>query len=243
MATNQEVLESLAKLEKSSKLAIPLALISFLAIMAMIALSGIKLSERQREISEANAEITLKRNELQKLRVEAATLVAEAEARVRAADQQIEAAASSFSNQDRAVSLQSARQELAIADASLSKAKASVVQTNKLSTTGPRFGTLNLDIFYCESKASTAKPLAGRVGSLKDNSVGRWRVRSLSETVNASEGYRIYDNVIRFNPDEAKIAQNLAMDAKEKLNIEFRLQETSYPTPGYLSAFICSKGP
>lgn len=242
MATNQEVLDSLAKLQRSSKLAIPFALIAFIAIMGMLALSGRELSERRQEIADANSEITRKRDELQKLRDEASKVVSEAEARVRAADQQIEAAVSSGSNQDRAVSLQSARQELAIADASLAKAKANVVQSKGLSDSVPRFGTLNLDIFYCESNASTAKPQAERVVSLRGNSVGRWRVRSLSETVNASEGYRIADNVIRFNPDEATVARNLATDARVKLNIEFRLHEIGYRTPGYLSAFICSSG-
>lgn len=232
MATNTDILNSISKLEKSSRLAIPLGLLAFFAIAAMLYLSAMELQQTQQQIEQA-------RLELNDLKAEAAKVVAETQARLRTADQTIEEASINATTKDLAIRLQTAREDIAVADASLTGAKIQIKALRHPSNTSIRYGTMSIDVFFCESSGPIAKESADRVAALKGDSIGRWRVRPLSTTINASSGYRIFDNVIRYNQDEVEVAKNLMEDAKKQAGITFRLQETTYPTPGYVSAFIC----
>lgn len=239
MSSTEEALITISKLQRSSRVAIPLSLAAILSIVGMLWLSGSELAERRAEIAAANSELDQKRQELEKVKQETSRLLAQTEERLSKADQQIEAASRTQTTQEREITLATARQELAFADAVLNTTRTGIVGTARGPDTALRFGTINIDIFYCQATSSVTKPLADTVARLKENELGRWRVRPLSETVNASPGYRVSDNVIRHNEDELSIARNLADDAKAKLGVHFRLQQVSYSTPGYLSAFIC----
>jgi len=101
-------------------------------------------------------------------------------------------------------------------------------------------GNFNVDFFYCESKKATSEPIVRNALSLKTSSdTGRWRARALPESINQQPGYGISSNVVRFTPPEERpVAEALAKLLETKgVNVAF--QEISYPTPGYVSVFIC----
>lgn len=101
-------------------------------------------------------------------------------------------------------------------------------------------GTFNVDFFYCEKKKLSSEPIARRALTLKQSSdTGRWRLRALPESINQQVGYGISTNFIRFTaPDEMTVAETLKTKlASQSVSVQF--QEISYPTPGYVSVFIC----
>ena len=101
-------------------------------------------------------------------------------------------------------------------------------------------GSYNVDFFYCEKKQSTSEPLARSARALKTTmDTGHWRVRALPESINQQPGYSIQTNVIRFTPpDERPVADALAKALAAK-GVKVQFQEISYPTPNYVSVFIC----
>ncbi len=238
MASNDDILAGLAKLEKSSRLAIPLSLVAFAAIASMLVLSGRELASTRQKIAEANLELEQKRAELVRIREDADKAVTFSQKLLRAADSKIESASEYSSKPEHVASLQAARDDLAVADASLTGAKVQIASPRSAQTPA-RYGAMSVDIFYCETAGSNAAELAKRVAALKGNNIGRWRIRTLSAAINATEGYRISNNVIRYNPDELVVARHLMEDAKAQGSVEFQLQEIAYPTPGYISAFVC----
>ncbi|MBC8026480.1 MAG: hypothetical protein H7Y89_10835 [Steroidobacteraceae bacterium] len=99
---------------------------------------------------------------------------------------------------------------------------------------------LSVDFFYCELKRGTSEPIAQAARNAKPSGArGSWRARLLPESINQQPSYQITSSVIRFNPPgEREAAQELAKSLAER-NVTARLQETDYPTPGYVSVFIC----
>jgi len=97
-----------------------------------------------------------------------------------------------------------------------------------------------LDFFYCESTKATSEPIARKALALKTaTDTGQWRIRALPESINQQPGYSIRNNIIRFNPtEERKVAETLRQ-ALGAAGIKAKLQEIAYPTPGYISVFIC----
>ncbi|MFA9441064.1 hypothetical protein ACDA63_15620 [Uliginosibacterium sp. sgz301328] len=70
-------------------------------------------------------------------------------------------------------------------------------------------------------------------------STTRWRVRALPESVNQQPGCGICQGEIGFTPpDEAVTAKALAKALYDRGSTA-ALHETSYPTPGYVSVFVC----
>jgi hypothetical protein len=239
MAHDVDVLASLAKLERSSRLAIPLSLVAFVAIAAMLILSARELTSTRQKIDAADIELEQKRAEVVRVREEANRVVIVTQDRLQAADTKIENASKNSSKPEQVANLQAAREDLAVADASLAGAKVKISALPSSAQAVTRYGAMSVDIFYCETEGNRAKELAERVAGLKGSSVGRWRVRTLPAALNATEGYRVTTNVIRYNPDELVVARSLLDDAKSQGSVDFRLQEISYPTPGYISAFVC----
>jgi hypothetical protein len=100
--------------------------------------------------------------------------------------------------------------------------------------------SLSVDFFYCELKRGTSEPIALAARSARPpGSKGTWRARLLPESINQQPSYQITSSVIRYNPPaERAAAQELARSLAER-QVAARLQETDYPTPGYVSVFIC----
>ncbi len=100
--------------------------------------------------------------------------------------------------------------------------------------------SLNVDFFYCELKRHTSEPIAQAARSARPSgSKGTWRARLLPESINQQPSYQITSSVIRFNPPgEREAANELAKDLAARA-VTARLQETDYPTPGYVSVFVC----
>ena len=101
-------------------------------------------------------------------------------------------------------------------------------------------GSFNVDFFYCEAKLATSEPIARSALSLKQPSdTGRWSVKLLSARTNQQPGYGIRSSVVRFTPpEERSVADSLAKLLATK-GVKLQFQEISYPTPGYVSVFIC----
>jgi hypothetical protein len=101
-------------------------------------------------------------------------------------------------------------------------------------------GTYNVDFFYCEDKTPSSESVARSLLSLKtSSSTGRWRVRALPVSINEKPGYGIKSNIIRFTPPEEKSAAQALAKLVESKGVNLQLQEISFPTPGYISVFIC----
>lgn len=106
-------------------------------------------------------------------------------------------------------------------------------------TTGT-FGTYNVDLFFCEKKKATSEPLARAALDVKTKGdTGRWRVRALPESINQQPGYGIVTNEVRFTPPEERPVADALVAALSAKGMKFELHETTYPTPGYVSVFIC----
>jgi hypothetical protein len=101
--------------------------------------------------------------------------------------------------------------------------------------------SLNVDVFYCEKQKASSEPIANAALGVKARAdLGRWRTRSLPESINQRPGYRIDSNVLRFNaPEERAVAEELAARLKAK-SIDVELRESVSRTPNYLAVFICS---
>lgn len=101
-------------------------------------------------------------------------------------------------------------------------------------------GQFNVDLFFCESKRATSEPIVKAALSLKGKTdLGRWRVRLLPESINQQPGYGIGNNEVRFTPPEERgIAEALANALRAK-GLDIKYHEIAYPTPNYVSVFIC----
>lgn len=234
MKSNEEALEALSALERSSRFAVPLGLLAVGAIVAMLIISGAELRETRAEIAKADIELKARQKELAQVKAEAAKVAAETQQRLRETEQKLDAVTPTAPAQ--ATALQEARNQLAVVDASLTKANIFYKFKNAMPA---QFDTMSVDIFYCESAGAKAKEIATKLLQLKGDSLGRWRVRPLSRAVNSGPGYGIQGNEIRFNPEERGQAERLEREGSELANISFRLQEIDYPTSNYISAFIC----
>lgn len=104
----------------------------------------------------------------------------------------------------------------------------------------PAFAAYNVDWFYCETRKATSQPIAVAAKQLQPpGDSGRWRVRALPESINQQPGYGITTSEIRFTPPEERPAAEALARALAGQGVAVRLNETAYPTPGYVSVFLC----
>ena len=115
-----------------------------------------------------------------------------------------------------------------------------ITQATTSSAEDSGVGTYNVDFFYCEKKQESSEPLARAALSLKAGTdSGHWRVRALPESINQQPGYAIHTNVIRFTPPEERPVADALAKALSSKGVKVQFQEISYPTPKYVSVFIC----
>ena len=111
--------------------------------------------------------------------------------------------------------------------------------------------------FYCESSSNpaatkvqeaTARALQAELG--RDENLGRMKfeVKELPEVLNASPGYSIHTNQIRYNPEDKEEASSLALKALlEKTGVatagklDFSRVTVGKRTPSYLSVLLCGR--
>lgn len=125
-------------------------------------------------------------------------------------------------------------------DEAAMQSQAVISKKSTNSSTSSDYGAYNIDFFYCEKTRTTSEPLARSALSLKSSGdTGRWRVRALPESVNQQPGYGISASEIRFTPPEESAVANSLAQALSNKGISVALHETGYPTPGYVSVFIC----
>ena len=88
-----------------------------------------------------------------------------------------------------------------------------------------------------------AKQLAERIALAKNldpNASGRWRVRKLLAEVNERQGYQISGYAMRVNSEEEqRLAGELAAIVQKQGGAAFTVTRTSFPTPWYISVFVC----
>jgi hypothetical protein len=137
-----------------------------------------------------------------------------------------------------APSLAAVLEDLAVADALLTSAAPQM--GGGLTPSASIYGTFSVDLFYCENQGSKVQQDAERLVGLGVGAPGRWRVRVLRESVNRGSGYRLSRNEIRYNPTEEAVAKLLQAEAQAQLGLVFELVSTGYPTPSYISAFVCT---
>lgn len=101
------------------------------------------------------------------------------------------------------------------------------------------FGAFNIDIFYCEARPATEAIARSLLLLRSPRDTGRWRVRALPESINRQPGYGVAANEIRFTPPEERPVAEALSQALAARGITTQLRETSYPTPGYVSVFVC----
>ncbi|WP_341677341.1 hypothetical protein [Niveibacterium sp. SC-1] len=102
------------------------------------------------------------------------------------------------------------------------------------------FGSYNVDLFFCQKKKASSEPLARAALELKEKGAsGRWRVRELPDSINQQPGYGVWNSEVRFTPPDERPVANWLAQAFAAKGVKLGLHETSYPTPGYVSVFIC----
>ena len=231
MENNNELLQRIHKLERSSHMAIPFGIIGMIGILAALYFSTRALQEAREELAIAEQALSQTQEEIDR-----------AQARLDALNKtlaEISEKGAPLGNAE----IGSALTQLATIDSSLAVATAKVSQSqykSQFKAMDSRYGAMSIDIFYCVDAGPNNQRLANEIMLLREgNSAGRWRVRELSEAVNATKGYRLTTDTIRFNADERTIAQALQEDAQKITGGDIRLQQIKYPTPGYISLFLC----
>lgn len=105
---------------------------------------------------------------------------------------------------------------------------------------GVGVGAYNVDIFYCEARRATAEPLAKAALALRGpTDTGRWRLRALPESINQQPGYGVAVSEIRYTPPDERPAAEALAQALRGRGIDPKYRETAYPTPNYVSVFVC----
>lgn len=110
---------------------------------------------------------------------------------------------------------------------------------------------LKVDLFYCDADknavALKARAEAITAAMNKDGSLGRWRVRNLSPSVNELPGMQVHSPQVRYNASENEqaAAQELAALLKNQLQQggaqapDFKTRQVTMRSPGYVSGFLC----
>ncbi len=227
MENNNELLQRIHKLERSSHMAIPFGIIGMIGILAALFFSTRALEQAREELAMTEQALSQTQQEIDRAQAKLDTL------NKTLAD--ISEKGAPLGNAE----IGSALTQLATIDSSLAVATAKVAQSQSRSMDN-RYGAMSIDIFYCADADPNNQRLAREIMSLREgNSAGRWRVRELSAAANATKGYGLTTDIIRFNADERTIAQALQEDAQNITGIDIRLQQIKYPTPGYISLFLC----
>jgi hypothetical protein len=229
MDDTSDLLHRINSLERSSRIAIPFGILGMIAILGSIYVASNELKQTRLELISAE-------ERLNKVRAETQDTISQAQSKLESLNRTLEATLSSQEPKPTRNDIQSAIQQVATIDTTLSVARARVTpKRNDL-----RYGSMSVDIFYCAGTNPANSAQAKQLLTLRDGkSTGRWRVRELSSVLNATEGYRLSSDVIRFNADEREIAERLKQDIEESSGGNIGLQEITYPTPGYISIFMC----
>jgi hypothetical protein len=108
----------------------------------------------------------------------------------------------------------------------------------------------DVDIFWCrgggeEQRFAAAKTLAEKLtGSgqkLASVTLGRVRLRALTLEKQSNPGYPSYGFEVRGEEREARAANELVRFSNANLaGVQFVYRQSTQPTPGYLSMFVCS---
>ncbi|QWP77654.1 hypothetical protein J5226_04375 [Lysobacter sp. K5869] len=259
--TLQSIARDIEQFKRQSKSAIPAGVVGLVLMFGGLAYSGWQLTTVGREVAEKRREIAEKDREVAAKRQQAADLdlsLSAKAAQLAQADQQ---------RAERSVQLESlqlkidelnrnlnaiatapnAAQKNAELDAAMVRAKdlnTAIASATATDAAAPRYGAYRVDVFYCADRAARNKPLAEQARTLGQNGAtqGRWQVRELSEKSNASPGYGIRSDVIRFESDEKAMAGKLRDDVTQLTRVALSAQQINYRTPNYISLFFCGEG-
>lgn len=195
--------------------------------------------------------------EREKLRLKMAQVIRD---QLDAYSQQLQQLSTTQTGAEKAQTVALAAQAGAIADAANVKVNqlvqsAAVNDTGDAATAQPAlkvvWSNYDFDIFYCEGspeQQASALQSANAIAALKGldpGASGRWRVRPLSVARNATPGFGISGILIRPSAkDEVTLAQQMLTIIKQRRTLDtasdsVRIQSISYPTPYYLSVFVC----
>lgn len=195
--------------------------------------------------------------EREKLRLKMAQVIRD---QLDAYSQQLQQLSTTQTGAEKAQTVALAAQAGAIADAANLKVN-QLVQSAAVNDTGDAapaqtalkvaWSNYDFDIFYCEGspeQQASALQSANAIAALKGldpGASGRWRVRPLSAARNSTPGFGISGILIRPSAkDEVTLAQQMLTIIKQRRTLDtasdsVRIQSISYPTPYYLSVFVC----
>lgn len=226
-------------LKRQSRTAIPVATLGLAAIIGGLVYSAIQLQEVRSQVGEKTQELELLEKDLSKKRQEYGALIdqkAKLEQVMNELTNRVADATKTSDIVQKNAQLTDALATATVATASLSATSALLLSQEDTS----RYGDYRVDLFYCEQGAQRNKPLAESALALApDTSRSRWKVRELSISRNASPGYGIRSDLIRFNADERSVAGKLRDDITKQVGVSLSSQEIKFATPGYVSVFFC----
>lgn len=241
---NAEVIAALAKLEQSSRRVLPFGLIALLCLGGAIYLAGRELSALQTRVATADIEL---HSVIERAQA-ASESARQAELKIQQSQQELKKLTEEVGARKPAAlpaankASQDLISQLASVDRTLKEANLSARQAQiRPPVSAPRYGLMRVDVFYCGTGSDANFDRANRVFALREgNSNSRWRVRQLAPELNATPGYSIHNDVIRFNPDEKDIAERLQADIQKRIDRPIAMQQIAYPTPEYISVFLCT---
>ncbi|ALN60721.1 hypothetical protein GLE_5380 [Lysobacter enzymogenes] len=245
--TLDAIITDIDRLKRQSQSAIPFGLAGLALVVGGLVYSGWQLNNVRRDIADKRQEMA---DVDLSLNAKAAQL-AESEKRLSEAREQRESLQIEINNLaeriDAVASAPNAAQKNAELNAAMVQAKdlnAAIASAAANDSAPPRYGAYKVDIFYCADRTARNKPLAERARTLGQDGAaqGEWRVRELSEKSNASPGYGIRSDVIRFESDEKAMAGKLRDDVTRLTQVSLSAQQIRYETPNYISLFFCGEG-
>jgi hypothetical protein len=228
MDDNNDLLQRISKLERSSRMAVPFGIVAMIAILAAIFFTS-------KELQQSRAELTIAEEALAKTQTE----IDRAQAKLDALNKTLATISAKGGAELDDEDLGTALAQVANIDSTLAVATARVAQSQMKSVDTP-YGAMSIDIFYCAESGAANMALAKKIMALREGRAsGRWRMRELSAVTNASKGYHLTMDTIRFNADERQVAEQLQKDTQSVTGSEVKLQLIKYATPGYISLFLC----
>lgn len=248
--TLQSIALDIEKLKRQSQSTIPVAVLGLILVVGGLVYSVVQLNSVRSDIADRRKELadvdlllkakTVQLAQAQKRLDDGAAQLSSLGREVDGLSQRIATAAAATSQAQKNAALDAAVVQAQDLNAAISTASAAAATE----AAAARYGNYRVDLFYCADRAARNKPLAEQARALGQGGAtqGKWQVRALSEKANASPGYGIRSDVIRFESDEKAMAAKLREDVAKLTQVSLSAQQIGYHTQNYISVFFCGAG-
>ena len=232
---DKNIQEQIQSLQKSSRMIFPLALFALILVVGSLVFSYSRLGALRNQIKTLDSELVVKAKQLR----EADERIQNAKSNLESINNQLvqfqpKLLAGELRNEPLVSQLIS---ETAALEAAVDAA--SVEINSDQSRNNAKYGSTNIDLFYCTNDDRNKNVSDSAFEALSKLQTGRLRSRPFSEEVNSLRGFRVKKNVVRFSDDERDMARKLKVDIESATGVTITLQEIDYDTPSYISIFFC----